>query len=310
MLLSSKNTEKSPVDGAYVDLPSLVQLRHQRQQQATSKRHSHAIRSGAHRSRALNRGMEFEEVRIYQPGDDVRTIDWRVTARTLTPHTKCYQEEKEKPVITLVDQRRSLFFGSQRWFKSVYACHIAARINWATLDRGDRAGGLVISAEGVQETRPTSSSRALSRWLQLLTTANNALSVDGTATEPSLFSALKQLKNTLQTGSECSIISDFYDLDKDCEQLLFLLSRHHFITLYWVLDPLEISLPPAGRISLSDGKNTAAFTVNQSLQQGFEKAYQAKKEQLESLARRYRLSLVQANTNEDPSPIIQRRNRS
>ncbi|MEO0444407.1 MAG: DUF58 domain-containing protein [Pseudomonadota bacterium] len=132
--------------GAYTRLDILQKLRYSAAplvSRSITRSATHS--SGQHRSRALSRGMEFAEVRLYQAGDDVRNIDWRVTARTQVTHTKRYQDEKEKPVITLVDQRHSLFFGSQQCFKSVYACYLAAIINWSTLKRNDKAGGLVIS---------------------------------------------------------------------------------------------------------------------------------------------------------------------
>ena len=79
------------------------------------------------RSRFRGRGMDFDEVRIYQPGDDVRSIDWRVTAKTQTPHTKIFREERERPVLVVSDLRGSMFFGSQR-LKSVHACEVSAAL--------------------------------------------------------------------------------------------------------------------------------------------------------------------------------------
>jgi len=118
--LNSKNSSLLP-SGAYASLEELQYLRHPAKHITSStKTISQATLSGHHKSRAVNRGMEFEEVRQYQVGDDIRNIDWRVTARTQITHTKRYSEEKEKPIITAVDQRQTLFFGSHPCFKSAH----------------------------------------------------------------------------------------------------------------------------------------------------------------------------------------------
>ncbi len=294
-----------PPQGAYTSLATLQQLRHAANLYAGSKMLANAAESsGQHRSRALNRGMEFEEVRLYQPGDDVRNIDWRVTARTQATHTKCYRDEKEKPVITLVDQRRSLFFGSQHCFKSVYACELAALINWSTLKRGDRVGGIVIGSDGVHETRPARSQKSVNLWLQLLSETNNQIDLSATKKEPSLYESLQQLKRIARSGTECIIISDFYDLNKDCEKQLYLLARHNPLTLYWVIDPLEKQLPPVAHITLSDGKQQSGFSINQHYQQQQLALFKEKQRQLSELCMRLGIVLITVETNQLLSDVL------
>ena len=136
--------------GAYTDLPDLIRLRYAAREMAdlTGDKTSNPL-AGLLSSNFRGRGIDFAEVRVYQPGDDVRTIDWRVTARTQVAHTKVFQEEKERPVLILVDQSASMYFGSQVTFKSVLAARTAAIIAWAALERGDRVGGLVFSEQGL-----------------------------------------------------------------------------------------------------------------------------------------------------------------
>lgn len=266
-ITQSRNPKAKQVLGAYVELSALQNLRYLAEAIPSTKRMANnAESSGGHRSKALNRGMEFEEVRLYQAGDDVRNIDWRVTARTQSTHTKCYRDEKEKPVITLVDQRRSLFFGSQHCFKSVYACELSALINWSTLKRGDRAGGIVIGTDAIHETRPARSQKAVNQWLQLLNSENNKLNAHATHDEPSLYESLQQLHRIARSGTECIIISDFYDLNKDCEKQLYLLARHSPIKLYWLSDPLEKTLPLISQLTLSDGKEKSLFSIGKKQQ--------------------------------------------
>lgn len=267
-IAQSRNPKAKQVLGAYVELSALQKLRYLAEAiPSTKKMANSAENSGAHRSKSLNRGMEFEEVRLYQAGDDVRNIDWRVTARTQATHTKCYRDEKEKPVITLVDQRRSLFFGSQHCFKSVYACELSALINWSTLKRGDRAGGIVIGTDAIHETRPARSQKAVNQWLQLLNSENNKLNAQSRHNEPSLYESLQQLHRISRSGTECIIISDFYDLNKDCEKQLYLLARHSPIKLYWLIDPLEKTLPLISQLTLSDGKEKTLFSIGKKQQQ-------------------------------------------
>ncbi len=285
--------------GAYADLPTLQQLRYLAQPLASSARMANSsATSGQHHSRALSRGMEFEEVRLYQAGDDVRNIDWRVTARTQTTHTKCYRDEKEKPVITLVDQRRSLFFGSQYCFKSVYACHLAALINWSTLKRGDRVGGLVLNTHEIHETRPARSHKAVNRWLQILSQSNLKIDITSNHQEPSLLSALKQLQRITRSGTECVLISDFYDLNNECEKLLFQLSRHNTLKLYWIIDALEQHLPLLSEVTVSDGQQRTSLSINQKLQFDQQQQFIKKQAYLREICQRLSIPLIEVNTEQ------------
>ncbi len=235
--------------GAYVQLSQIQGLRYLAEPiPSTANLARVHSASGRHHSRALSRGMEFEEVRLYQPGDDVRNIDWRVTARTQVTHTKRYRDEKEKPVITLVDQRRSLFFGSQSCFKSVYACYLTALINWSTLKRGDRAGGLVIGTDAIQECRPDNTHKGVNRWLQTLAECNHQLQAKAQTPEPRFAEALQQLLRIARKGTDCVLISDCYDMNEEIEELLFLLSKHNQISLFWLVDPLEKQFPQLNNV--------------------------------------------------------------
>ncbi|MFT6038708.1 MAG: hypothetical protein ACI9TP_001500, partial [Candidatus Azotimanducaceae bacterium] len=129
--------------GAYTDIRELIRLRHGSKEIdiVTSAKARHPL-SGLLSSNFRGRGIDFAEVRTYEPGDDVRTIDWRVTARTGAPHTKLFQEEKERPVLILVDQSQPMFFGSRVAFKSVIAAEVGALLAWTALTRGDRVGGI------------------------------------------------------------------------------------------------------------------------------------------------------------------------
>ncbi len=281
-------------DKAYTSLKSLLSLRH------LARYIKHVPRSvnrtpliGSHKSRTPGRGMEFEEVRQYQAGDDIRTIDWRVTARTQITHTKRYTEEKEKPVITAVDQRQSLFFGSHPCFKSVYACHITALLNWATLERGDRCGGIVLGNHSIEETRAARHHKTVNRWLQQLSYANESLTAH-TKHSLSLNNLFERLLHTRQTGSSLYIISDFYDLDKHCESLIFQLSRHQQVNLIWVYDQLETDLPKNRQLTISDGSNSTSLFTESNLRQYYQQIFKHKEDTLNQISQKLQVPFIKA----------------
>src|SRR5690606_19102976 len=142
-------------DGHQLRLPELMRY-HTQMLALRSQRRKQPNRSqaGALLSRHKGRGMEFDEVRQYQAGDDIRSIDWRGAARTGSPHTKLYREEQERPVILLVDFSPSMLFGTQLLLKSIQAAHIAASLAWSTIQQGDRVGAIVTNRHGHSEIRP------------------------------------------------------------------------------------------------------------------------------------------------------------
>lgn len=289
-------------DGAYVSLAELQQLRHTAKQCLLHKGKSAAQRGGHHQSRIVNRGMEFEDVRPYQPGDDTRSIDWRVTARTQVTHSKRYSEEKEKPIITVVDQRSSHFFGSNPCFKSVYGCQLAAIINWATVATGDRSGGVVFSCHDITETRPARSHKTVNRWLQQLTTANHQLSASSRDTQ-TMSHGLQHVIRTCHTGTEIIIISDCYDIDEQCEQHLFYLSRHHRVTLVWVVDQLEMALPTMSKATISNGEAIQSLPINTRLREQFAQHYHQKQNQLTQRCQGLGIRFIQAPVQTPPADI-------
>ena len=165
----------SALTGAYVDLQQLLGLRHSAYKDLTNNSNAVGHQSGLKISKTRGRGVDFAEVRQYQPGDDARMIDWRVTARKNKPHTKIFREERERPVLIFVDQSQQMFFGSQLRLKSVAAADITARIAWQTLAAGDRVGAVIVDNHSQHLFRPYRSSRAVGRLLNQLAISNQSL---------------------------------------------------------------------------------------------------------------------------------------
>ena len=172
MLEKRAQAPDAVVKGAEVRPEDLIGTRYQAKfinVSAASKTLAHL--AGAKRSQRRGRGVEFEEVRQYAAGDDIRAIDWRVTARSGEPHTKLFHEEKERPVLVAVDLRKPMKFGSVNCFKSVLAAHCASLLLWSALQHGERVGGMVFGDEHAQDTRPRRSKHAVLSMVQSMVAA-------------------------------------------------------------------------------------------------------------------------------------------
>lgn len=232
-------------DGSSVRLPEL--LWYQRHTRVLNLKPTISIQSklaGTYLARSKGRGMEFDEVRHYQPGDDVRTIDWRVTARSGKVHTKLFREEKERPVFIVTDLTDSMRFGSNLLFKSVQAAHLAAVIAWHVKQHGDKLGGLVFSNQQHRELKPQGRSHGVLRYLQALQQCHqDARKTNGLT----LSEALGQQRRLSRPGSMVYILSDFGQVDEQTLRHIRAISQHNEVTCCQISDPLERALPPAAR---------------------------------------------------------------
>lgn len=209
---------------------------------------------GGHTSKLKGRGIEFEEVRVYQSGDDIRKMDWKITARTGTPHTKLFQDEKERPVYLLIDDRVSMQFGTRIAFKSVIAAQIASILAWATVKNGDRLGAVIADGFDSVELKPYMRKAGVLPLLKKLSDSGKKHG-DGT-----LVSSLIRLRHVINPGSLIFIISDFYNLGEDFEKHLSRIKMHNEIVGCYVYDPLEKEPPPPEIYQISDGENY--FTID------------------------------------------------
>jgi len=217
--------------------------------------------AGAYRSRFRGRGIDFLESRNYQPGDDIRNMDWRVTARTGRAHTKVFEEERERPVLILMDASPSLYFGTRNQLKSVAAGQMAAAIAWAATRRGDRIGGFLFAPGRHRELRPAGGRRGAMRMIQGLVDWLEPGQVDGGESEP-LSMALERVRHTVRPGSLVIVISDFFDMDEACNRHLSRLRQHSDVIGCQVLDMAEYQLPE-GRYPISDGENATVLDTGQ-----------------------------------------------
>jgi uncharacterized protein (DUF58 family) len=218
--------------------------------------------AGAYRSRFRGRGVDFLESRNYQPGDDIRNMDWRVTARTGRAHTKVFQEERERPVLVVLDASPSLFFGTRRRLKSVAAGQMAAAIAWASIRRGDRIGGFLFAPGQHRELRPAGGRRGAMRMIQGLVDWLQPESAAEGAADP-LSAALERVRHAVRPGSLVIVISDFFNLDDDCNRHLSRLRQHNDVIGCQVLDAAEHNLP-AGSYPITDGEKASVLDMARS----------------------------------------------
>ncbi|MGI0116145.1 DUF58 domain-containing protein [Zooshikella sp. RANM57] len=287
---------------AYSSLDDLIQLRlHSKELSLFRPRIAKSALSGQYRSSRKGRGIEFAEVRVYQPGDDVRTIDWRVTARSQEPHTKVFQEERERPVFILVDQSQSLFFGSQGDFKSVIAAEAGSAIAWAALANSDRVGGIVFSEKGHQEIKPRRQKKAVLQLLHNIHAYNHELSMTAQLTKSSTHFAdvLGHACRLIKPGSTVAIFSDFQQFSERARQYLSRLASHNDVLMFPIQDPLESQLPPPGNYTFTDGQHRCSLNTQQKqLRQRFAEQAQQHQQTLTAFCRRYRMAFHPLTTQQ------------
>lgn len=269
---------------------------------------------GNHQSRFRGRGMDFEEVRQYQPGDDIRTIDWRVTARTTTTHTKLFSEERERPVLIVTDLRANMFFGAQE-LKSVTACQVAAALAWAGLNANDRVGGLIFGPEHQTDIRARRSHPSVLQLIHTLSDVSEQLihaqsthakNTSDTNNHTSLAKILEDTRRVALPGSTLFLVSDFHDLDQKCEQHLFELARHCDLNICHVYDELEAHLPPPANYQVTNGGQRFNLNTRKAdLRQQFEQQFKNRQAKIQTLCGKLRMGCLTFETAKPILPILQ-----
>ncbi len=290
-------------DGTRIDLQSLIALRQEAARLDLAPRgRVLATRSGGHLSHFRGRGVEFDESRVYLPGDDPRSMDWRVTARTGTPYVKLFREERERPVWLLVDISASMRFGTRVAFKSVVAAKAAALLAWAASDNGDRVGGLVFDESRHFEQRPMARTAGLLPLLKALSQDPLPGEIGG---HPSLGAAANHLAQLVRPGSLVFLLSDFAGLDPADSHWLARLARGNEVVLAHVYDPLEARAPSAGRYPISDGEQYSMLdTSRATLREEWNSLFAERDKLLGILARRYGIHRFELRTDRPVGPSL------
>lgn len=221
-----------------------------------------SILSGNHASRLRGRGLSFDELRHYIPGDDLRHLDWRASLRYGKPFVRTFTEERDRPTLVLVDQRMSMYFGSQRYFKSVTAAQLAALCAWMAFHAGDRVGGLVFGNQRVEHVRPLRSRARVEALCSAVVRANHALTAF--ASEDADGQLDKVLRTCVASAGHdhlICIISDFAGISEHTLPLLRQLRQHNDVIALQVYDPIALQVPDRGRVNVTQGAQQVELEV-------------------------------------------------
>jgi len=289
-----------------VKLDSLIKLHQKAHQLPLKSKRIHSRLSGNYISTFKGRGMEFDEARPYQPGDDIRSIDWRVTARTGKTHTKLYREERERPVLIWLDLRKPMFFASQSMFKSVLASQAAALLAWSSTLNNDRIGGLIFSEQTHTELRPQRGKSATLHFLKRIAEHSAWDTNNSTSTVVPTHSAdqaLNRLRRVTKPGSLIFLISDFRHINNQTESSLAQMSKHNDLVMLFVNDPLEEQLPPAGYYKLTDGENDLTInTHNKNTRSQYQQRFKEHREHLKNICTKFGIFYINISTHK---PLLQ-----
>jgi len=267
-----------------------------------------SLQTGAYVSHFRGRGMEFDESRPYQPGDDPRSIDWRVTARSATAYTKLFREERERPVLVVVDLRSTMHFATQGCFKSVNASRAAALLAWAAHHRGDRLGGLIFGDTTHRELKPRLGRMAALRFVHELVGHRDWEHHETAVPESAelLTQAMSSLRRVARPGSLVVVISDFTGFGRSAQSYLSSVARHNEVLAVFMNDPLERELPPPGRYRLVSANDELEIdTFATAARRDYHNAFEQRRDELEAFCQRYGVHLMPMSTDDDPVSTLQ-----
>jgi uncharacterized protein (DUF58 family) len=308
--LPSRPSVQNGMSGAYANLHDLVVLKRRAQGFSFLPRQPvHSLLAGRHASRLRGRGLDFEEIRRYQFGDDIRQIDWKVTARMRKTHTRIYTEERERSTLLLVDQRITMFFGSVKNMKSVTAAEAAALAAWRVLSQKDRVGALVFNDSKIEEIRPQRSNSTVMRILHAIVEQNQTLSVTGgVQANPGMFNeVLRHCDRLAKHDCLVCIISDGFGNDEESRQILTRVARHNDVLFAFIHDPLEVALPAAGRLVFGDGSLQLEVDTNsRGLREGFRSTFAEQRADGRKFLLHRETPVLPLSTSEDVAEQVRR----
>lgn len=292
----------------HITLHELVRLQADaRALKLPSARPVRSRQAGLRQSRQRGRGMTFAEVRQYQPGDDIRSIDWRVTARRQAPHTKLYEEERERPVLLIADLGPTLFFASTGAYKQVRCAQVTALLAWLALWAGDQVGGLVFNDQTLDVLRPARRKKSVLRLLDILASQQHQPDLPPSAATPGhgLDTALAEARRVAHTGSRIFVISDFMTLTENTTSLLGALSRHNSVSAVRIIDPLEKTLPASGQFAVAGPDGPIWFDAsNPAFQQAWRDKVATHEQQLAECFRTTGVLSATIMTDEQPAAAL------
>lgn len=290
--------DKYPVDV----FTSLAELRHMSKYArlfrfSSRRKKVNSILGGQHASRLRGRGLDFEEVRNYVKGDDIRHIDWKVTARTKETHTRVFTEEKERPVLIVVDQSKSMFFGSQRRTKAVVAAELAALVAFKIQKAGDRVGGVVFADQGIDYILPKRDRKNILRFLERIVARNHELrDSEPVHFEEALSEVTRRVMNIVTHDYLVVMISDFHRYSPKTLKSIAIVAQHNDVILAKIMDPLERDVPGTTFIAGDRKHQISIAGKSDELRNKFKSGFEQDLISFEAEMRKHRIPVVMLDT--------------
>jgi uncharacterized protein (DUF58 family) len=271
---------------------------------AATSRPARARQNGLYNAPLKGRGMEYAESRPYQAGDDVRALDWRLTARSGKPHTKLFREERERPVFIAIDLRPTMAFATRGVFKSVQAARAAALLAFKAVADGDRVGGAIIDAVGSHELPPGRGQVAVTRLLKRIVEADSA----ATDRTPPLALLTSKLQRLVKPGSLVYLLSDFRDLGAAAESDLGRIAEHSQVIALEIHDAFEQLLPVmTAPLRVAQGGASLDIALeDRALATAYRQRFEARRARLHDFCGQRRIGLCPVATTDDLLLVLQR----
>jgi uncharacterized protein (DUF58 family) len=296
--------EISPDGSVYVSIEHLVRLEHRSRGLSLLPRQSRrSVLAGRHASRMRGRGLDFEEIRAYVPGDDTRNIDWKVTLRTGRPQVRAYTEERDRPMLLIVDQSMSMYFGTVHAMKSVIAAELAAVAAWTVFAAGDRVGAVVFDDKNIQDIRPHRSRNRIHAVLGAIAEANAGLHADSPVplNPQQLDRALERALALATHDHLVCVISDFAGASERTRLLLRELAGSNDVIAALVYDPTTLDIKPGAPIVVTGGELQIELDIGErsAVRSALSEHFQGRQKDVAELLRRSGVPMMAFDTAGD-----------
>jgi len=303
---ATNSVSELPGEGKiFVSAKSLIALRLTAQNLPLRIKKIKSRQSGQYYSPFKGRGMEFDEVRPYQAGDDVRNLDWRVTARTGKAHTKLFREERERSVLIWMDFQRSMYFGTRGCFKTVIAAKAAAHIAWSALKRGDRLGYMIFNEGYHLEKRPAGGKVSVLHFLKKIADATKNQGRYDASVDVAISPGIQRLRQVALPGSKIILLSDFRHFDDKAMKQLASIAKHNDVVLVFVYDRIEKQLPDHGIFRFSENdKYISVDTGNKKFTTQYTNKFIQHQERLQSFCKQHSIHFCLCSTESDIAATI------
>jgi len=292
----------SDIGTVYVTPAHLARLEYDaRRLAATPHRPHHSILAGRHASRLRGRGLNFEEIRAYVPGDDLRHLDWKASLRVGRPLVRSYTEERDRPALFVVDQRISMFYGTRRAMKSVVAAEVAALAAWMSFQAGDRAGAVLFDDTQIQSIRAQRSRSRLQALLSSLAQRNQALRADDPvrANADQLDAALRAALHLATHDYLVCIVSDFFGAGEETLRLIRELATHNDVIAALIFDPSARAVPDRGKIVVTEGELQVELDfARKNIREPLSTMFDQRMQQTAELVRRCGVPMIAIDTEQ------------